>query len=139
MATSATNLAVAAFRTTKRSRGLAITYRRGSGEAAVEVSLTAVPGRSRTFLEDTNGVSVSGHERDFLIEAADLVDGDDVRLIPAAGDLIDLVVDDETITYEVGPLAGSGKHCEPMGDTGAVLRIHTIHSDTQPVEEEEPA
>jgi len=135
MATSSTNLAVAAFRTSKRSRGMAVTYRRGSGKSAIEVSLTAVPGRSRTFTEDSNGVSVTGYERDFLIEQADLVNND-VQLVPVAGDLIDLVVGDQTITYEVGPLAGSGKHYEPMGDIGAVLRIHTTHSDTATIEPE---
>ena len=77
-----------------------VTYIRASD--SFEVTLRATRGRSEhTELDEGGTIAIRAQSVDFIFNAEDLVDGDDLRFEPSEMDLI--VIDDgvHVLTYEV--------------------------------------
>jgi hypothetical protein len=119
MATSFHNAVLGAHNAIRSSRGLAVTYRRGSSE----VSLTAVAGRTRVSAENESGLLVESRQRDWLVRAADLLFGSQ-SFRPEVGDLVRLEEGPDVQDFEVQRLAGESCY-EACDDLGHVLRIHS--------------
>lgn len=97
-----------------------VVYRRGVQQTSVQATI----GRTLLKLEDGyGGVRMEWTDRDFLIQAADLVLGSSVAT-PARGDQIRESVGLNTSVYEVMAYGGEPpwRFSDPFG---TVLRIHT--------------
>lgn len=79
-----------------------VTYRRGTGEEAVEVAIDATIGRSEFELTTDDGIVERVETRDFLFPTADLVLAE-TATVPQRGDKIIETIGDATLTYEVLP------------------------------------
>ncbi len=128
MSPSFDNAVKGLHRAARASRGLAVTYCRGSGESELQASITAVPARNRVEMGDEFGMAVTSYERDWIVLATDLVLGDE-QVLPERGDRILQTVDGSVQTYEVTPLAGQ-RHYQPCDDQSRLLRVHTRHIAT---------
>ena len=97
-----------------------VVYQRGPQQVAVQATI----GRTLLKLDDDyGGIRMEWTDRDFLIQAADLVLGAET-ITPERGDLVKETVGPLMTTYEVAAYGG-----EPPWRTsdpfGVVLRIHT--------------
>jgi hypothetical protein len=89
----------------------------------IEISLTAIVGDTANQVDNLDGVTVRTHTRDYLIEAADLVDLGGYE--PRRGDTIT----DGNQVYEVLPMAGES--CWRWADRDhKQYRIHTKWVET---------
>jgi len=102
-----------------------VTYRRG----LVSIEIQATLGRSIYEIDDGHSVLQQVESRDFLIQTADLVLGDEPTL-PVCGDRILLADGSKSLVYEVAAFGGEPcfRYCEPYRQQ---LRIHTKHVDTE--------
>ena len=125
MTTAFHNIAVGVHNALKNHRGLAVSYSRGLSSC----ELTAVPGRTRMAIQDESGLTLYTQERDWLIQAAELV-LDGTAVLPETGDRIRLVVGAQALVYEVQPLDAERPYrlCD---DLGRVLRVHVRHVATE--------
>jgi len=119
MANDFQSLISAGLAAVREVAGLAVIYRRG----AVDVDMTATPGRTQFSVDGGAGVAVTGECRDWTVAAADLVIDGEVAL-PERGDRIILEVGGVITTYEVCDLGGE-RHYRPCDNLGVYLRIHT--------------
>ena len=104
----------------------AVVYVRGAEQVAVQ----AVVGRTLLKLSDgAGGVRMEWTDRDFLIQAADLVLGGG-PVLPQRGDVVRETVGTTTFVYEV--MAPSGEPPWRWSDVfRKVLRIHTKQIGTE--------
>lgn len=115
------------WRSTKRLRGEAATYR----VASLELSVTAVPGSTKSETSDSVGFTVAGRVHDWLVEAAELVE-DSEQFEPEPGHTLTVTSSEGTDhTFEVLPPA-EGMECWRwhIRDAG-VMRIHTKQIDAE--------
>jgi len=103
-------------RTLRGTAGEAVIYRRGDASVAV----TAMPGSTRTEVDDGAGAVVEGRVTDWLIEPGDLV-LDGRGILPQRNDEIVTQDDEGDVVHQVIPLGG--ELC--FRRSGAMYRIHT--------------
>jgi len=96
--------------------GRSVTYRRAL--TGTEIPVTAVPGRSQVEVVEADRVTLLTTDRDFLIPAADLVEGG-TPFLPQPGDR----VIDGSHVFEV--LAPAGADCWTYATNDELIRIHT--------------
>lgn len=101
------------------SRGVAVTYWRGSDF----VSVTATPAEERYLVDDGEGYLQQMHARDYLLAASDIDFGGGATP-PARGDLIKETIGGAVHTYEVVALGGES-HYRYMDPGLSMVRVHT--------------
>lgn len=105
--------------TLKGEAGESVTYRRGANT----VTITAIPARTQTPIDDGVSVGVAILSEDFIVVPDELVLAGN-RTLPQPGDEIDRTVDGAvTHTYVVRP--ESGMDCYSIDPLRRTLRIHT--------------
>ncbi len=103
-----------------------VVYRRGATEVAVQATI----GRTLLKLDDGyGGVRMEWTDRDFLIQAADLVLGGNA-VLPERGDLIRETQGGKTFVYEV-MAPGKEPPCRWSDVFRKLLRIHTKQVGTE--------
>ncbi len=116
---------------TKRLCGQTVTFQRGSNPT---LDVTAVIGETPFRTDDETGASIISRSRDFIVDAADLVDSESAKIEPKRGDVIVQADGDELTTGEYVVSAPAGEPCFRYVDPGLFrIRIHTIRADTETV------
>jgi len=103
----------------KSHGGVAITYARPG--TSLSVSLTAGKGQRDTEQLDEQGVSERVERRDWLIAAADLVDGS----TPIVPDHKDTITDAAGYVYQVVGLSSNDPVWEWSDRSHVILRVHS--------------
>lgn len=104
----------------KQTKGVTVTYTRlGVGS----VTLTAWVGRTQDAAEGEN-IRIEFGDRDYLIEAADLVLGG-VAVEPKDADRITETINGTSVTFEVMPLNTGSAGWRWSDDGRTAYRLHT--------------
>ena len=120
--TRASQLTTQARTLRHRMWGESVTYTRKTTET--ELAITARKAGVRTAGPDGSDVVVQTELFDWVVTAADLVDGGE-PFEPADGDTIVAVTDEETVTYLAGTYAGEPSCWEPADSDKYELVVHT--------------
>lgn len=103
--------------------GSEVTYARGTGTGAIEVTVSAILGASDFERTDSNGVQSVTETRDFIIAAADLAVGG-VPIVPQAGDMITQTTPTGTADFRVLSVGGS----TPWRWSDPQQRLRRVHT-----------
>lgn len=126
-----------AIDTARNAAGVQVSYRRREeveGERLLLSGITALVGESKFEKLTASGTSIMTPVRDFLIDADELLTGDEpdaATFEPVPGDVISMLKGPTRYLFEVMPLEGT-RESEWLNTTTNQYRIHTRLVKRQP-------